>query len=283
MPFVTRTLPEPVRPLLQLLSERLQSEFDADLAGVYVHGSIALGDYRHGSSDVDLLVVTERELVGDDRARVRRLHDGLRRDAPQASLLEGMYLSRAALSASDRAARHLYVKRGRLRPGGHRVGPTARAMARSHGVALFGPPAAELFPEVAPEAVVAEMDYNLNVYWARQLRRPYLYLFDAPVEFALLTLPRIVHTLETGTMISKGAAADLLRARYPQWEPLLAGTSSFPLGRLGRAVATIGYLRAMIEEGNRLLATSPPPRSGSAPRADRASTTSEEERTAPPS
>jgi predicted nucleotidyltransferase len=260
MGAVTDLLPDVVRPALDLFSERLAVEFARDLTGAYVHGSLALGDYRHGSSDIDFIVVLGRDVTAADRKRIDRLHRDLIRLVPEARLLEGMYLSREALRGRDVSRLFPYVKRGRLRRGGHRVGATARHMLREHGVALVGPLARELVPPVPSEDVVAEMDFNLNVYWAKKARQPLLYLFDAPVDFAVLTLPRILHTLETGTMISKGAAAELVDARYPQWRPLLADVrgrfpegdhSRFPLGRIARAVATVRYIRAMIAEANR--------------------------------
>lgn len=253
-------LPAVVRPALELFSERLAREFGPDLTGAYVHGSIALRDYRHGSSDIDIIVVLAREVTETDRKRIDRLHRELIRLVPLARLLEGMYVSREALEGRDFSRTFPYVKHGRRRRGGHRVGATARHMLREHAIALVGPPARELVPPVPAAEVVAEMDFNLNVYWARKARQPLLYLFDEPVDFAVLTLPRILHTLETGTMISKRAAAEVLDARYPQWRPLLddvrgrfpsGDRSRFPLGRVARAVATVRYIRAMIADANR--------------------------------
>jgi predicted nucleotidyltransferase len=260
MGVVTDLLPDVVRPALDRFSERLAAEFGPDLTGAYVHGSLALGDYRHGTSDVDFIVILSREVVATDRERIDRLHRELIRHVPLCRLLEGMYVSRKALEDRKLSRSCPYVKLGRLRRGGHRVGATARHMLREHGIALAGPPARELVPPVPADDVFAEMDFNLNVYWAKKARQPLLYLFDEPVDFAVLTLPRVVHTLDTGTMISKGAAAELLDTRYPQWRPLLADVRGrfpsgdrvrFPLGRVARAVATVRYIRAMIADANR--------------------------------
>ena len=260
MLVVNDPLPDVVRPALAVFSERLRAEFGPDLAGAYVHGSLALRDYRHGTSDIDFIVTLSRDVLAADRERIDRLHRELIRRDPLSRRLEGMYVSRQALDDRDFSRRFPYIKHGRLRSGGHRVGATARHMIREHGIALAGPPARELVPPVSAEDVEAEMDFNLNIYWARKAGQPLLYLFDEPVDFAVLTLPRIVHTLETGTMISKGAAAELLDARYPQWRPLLADVrgrfpsgdrARYPLGRLARAVATVRYIRAMIAETNR--------------------------------
>jgi hypothetical protein len=102
------------------------------------------------------------------------------------------------------------------------------------------------------------MHENLSVYWAARAARPWLFLFDSMVDFAVLTLPRILHTLETGEIISKRAAASWLERRCPEWRSLVADTRGrfYPLrssvrwrGRVRRAIATRRFVLAMIERG----------------------------------
>jgi hypothetical protein len=73
-------------------------------------------------------------------------------------------------------------------------------------------------------------------------------------------VPRILHTLETGTIISTRAAAGYLGARFPEWGPLLSDVrgrffpsySSPPLrARLARALAATRFVQAMIGHANR--------------------------------
>jgi len=66
------------------------------------------------------------------------------------------------------------------------------------------------------------MRYNLDVYFAGKLKRPYLYLSSAAVEFAITNLCRILATIEDGEIISKSASLKVWRDRLPvQWQRLL--------------------------------------------------------------
>jgi hypothetical protein len=66
------------------------------------------------------------------------------------------------------------------------------------------------------------MRYNLDVYYARKLERPQVYLFDAGLEFGVSNLCRILTTIEEGEIISKSAALTRWRDRLPErWQPLL--------------------------------------------------------------
>ncbi|WP_174188323.1 nucleotidyltransferase domain-containing protein [Nocardia barduliensis] len=54
-----RSLPEEVRPYLEGLVCHARDVCGSDLVSVFAVGSIALGDYRHGRSDVDVAIVVD--------------------------------------------------------------------------------------------------------------------------------------------------------------------------------------------------------------------------------
>ncbi|MYR59837.1 translation initiation factor 2, partial [Streptomyces sp. SID625] len=55
----SRAVPAEVRPYLAELVHRTRTVFGPRLAGVVAVGSLALGDYRHGRSDIDVTAVVE--------------------------------------------------------------------------------------------------------------------------------------------------------------------------------------------------------------------------------
>ena len=66
--------------------------------GIYVFGSVAWDNYDPGVSDADLLVVTARQLVAADYARLQQMHAALAAGREQWSdRIEVAYLSRQAL------------------------------------------------------------------------------------------------------------------------------------------------------------------------------------------
>ena len=93
--------------------------------------------------------------------------------------------------------------------------------------------------------------------------RPWLLLADATVDFAVTTLPRIIHTLEHGTIISKQQALTLLEERFPEWRDLLEDVRSrsngmvrLPVGSPARARRVVSFIHSMIAHGNSLIASS---------------------------
>ena len=240
-------------------AEALEAAFGERLRGAYLHGSIALGAFDPVSSDADFLIVLDSIPSAADERRIADLHRQLQRRHGAARKLEGIYVAATDLAARDLESPRPYVKHGRLRGKGHRFGATARHMVREHGVALAGPEPRELVPAVPRGDIDAEMDFNLNVYWHGRQRQAYRFLFDAGVDFAVLTIGRILHTLENGTMISKRAAADYLDARFAEWRPLVGEVrgrfhpdrrSPGPFARPLRAVRTYRFVDSMIAFAN---------------------------------
>lgn len=88
-------LDETVRALtdrhLSALAERAPGLIDA----LYVWGSVALGDFRPGRSDVDVLAVTSRPLDAADLTMLAEVHAAM----PEQPHYDGVYLDWPAVRA----------------------------------------------------------------------------------------------------------------------------------------------------------------------------------------
>jgi len=226
----------------------LASELQGTLAGIYLHGSIALDAFDERTSDIDLLLLLDEEIDQKMRSKLERIHRTLRSRSSWWKRSEGIY-ARSSHLIDDRDARklHLSMKGGRLR-GGHRLGWTERKILHERGVVVAGPHPSTIIPPVSRSLLDEEMWYNLHGYWAGRARRPYLFLHTEMARFAITTIPRILHALEHGEIISKREGVVLLRERFPAWRPLVDEVMSVraPLGGIGRARRTVGFIHAMI-------------------------------------
>lgn len=156
------------------LRDRLGNALATRLVGVHLTGSAAVGAFRQGASDLDVLVVADGAEPSQLDAIVATCsHEAL--PCP-ASKLELVVYEREALAAPGKQPRwSLNFDTG---PGTHHVGrdPTSEPahwfvvdleFARRNAVALHGPPAAELIGAAEPGAVAAAMDEIVAWYRAR--------------------------------------------------------------------------------------------------------------------
>lgn len=217
-----------VNALLQRLLDEVRSTLGAGIVGLYLYGSLSSGDFDPLSSDVDFLVVTRDALSEAELAALEAMHRRIAASGlPRATKLEGWYVPRAAVRRFDpNNARHPTIGVDwEFGLGEYRSDWIIQLhIVREHGVVLWGPPPATLIdPVTAAELRRATIDTTLG-YWAAQLEGPepeWLRTREYQA-FAILTMCRILYTLEAGKIASKPVAADWARAHLPsQWRPLV--------------------------------------------------------------
>jgi hypothetical protein len=216
-------VPMEIRPLLHGYVRRLQEDWSGIVTGCYLYGSIALGEYVSGKSDIDFLAVTSRPLTSPETNRLARLHDELNLDYACAASLDGVYLPFSDLGKTNQEiSPYPYCKRGILEPSGYwDVNHVTWWLVKHRGIALFGSPPSQLPFTVTWEHVLTTMQENLASYWAEKAAAPHLLLSDEAAEFALCTMARILYTLQHRTIVSKHEALHAVdHAASPEWEKL---------------------------------------------------------------
>lgn len=191
-------------PPVTVLAGRL-AEVTA-VVGLYVGGSLASGDYRPGTSDLDVVAVLGRRPGVEERRRLVALHRGLRRSGADDGQLHCCYVSLDRVD--DVALTHWTWAFDELfeRP----LSGIARAELLADPVVVSGPAASTLLPGMDEQAVRAAARDELTGYWAGALRRRCIWLQDTYVDLALVTLARVHVTLTESRLVTKREAIERL-------------------------------------------------------------------------
>jgi Domain of unknown function (DUF4111)/Nucleotidyltransferase domain len=194
--------------------------------GMYLYGSLALGDFDPASSDIDFLVVTDADLPADRVEALQALHDRIAaRDSPWATEIEGSYIPRDALRRYDpgHALHPLIDRGGRLRLEQHEIDTVIKLHGlRERGIVLAGPPPATLIDPVSPDDLRHAVVELMRIWWAPMRRDPTRLRHYGYQVYAVLTMCRTLHTLRHGTVVSKPVAARWALAELdPRWVPLI--------------------------------------------------------------
>lgn len=210
-----------VERYVQALVERLRQVIGTDLLGVYLHGSLVLGDFSPERGDVDAVAVAARSASREEkRALGERLSQ---RSLPCAAAggLEFHLLRVDALVPVEAPPFELHVatsaqgKPDRVVDGYGRSGDrdlvTHFAVLREHGRALLGPPPAELFPVVPPQLLLNAFLGELA--WARDHASP---------SYLVLNACRAWRYAEEHVVSSKTEGAEWARARVADATPIEA-------------------------------------------------------------
>jgi hypothetical protein len=212
--------------LLAAYSAALRRALGDELRGIYLSGSVALGAYLPGSSDVDVAVLHRQDLTSGQREALSCLHRDVSAaglsaaDLPEASLLDVSFVPLRLVGGDGEPSLPCF-REGRFRAsGGADVNAVLWHTLRRRGITVWGPPAHTLVPPVSAAALARDMDRNLD-FLARRMPH-YVQAGEATQVFGVLSLCRVLHTLRTGEIVSKlEAALWALGEIDPAWRPLV--------------------------------------------------------------
>jgi hypothetical protein len=185
-----------------------------ELRGLYLYGSLTTDDFSPASSDIDVLAITERGLVGPALDRLRSLHLNLARAGGAYARLNCLYVPDGTLADPERLHTYWYVDRFTE----WQVKVMTVAELRHAGQALHGPWPPPGLPDVGPGELRDHVREQLASYWRPLTYRPRIWLQDKWVDFALITLARTGALMRDGDLITKSQAiAELSNFGVPPW------------------------------------------------------------------
>jgi len=199
-----------VNQVLHELVSGVHKALNTHCVGVYLYGSLALGDFDPASSDIDFVVVTDDELSAESVSALEALHSRIAMNHPRwATELEGSYVPKADMGRYDPArAYHLHVYQGHVGMEQHGVHwVIERHLLREHGVVLSGPGTRSLIEPISPDDLRRATTALMGEWWAPKVDepgRPYVTKYQ---RYVVLTMCRVLYTLHHGTVASKPVAA----------------------------------------------------------------------------
>jgi hypothetical protein len=209
-----RPTPYPeVNALLSVLLPGVRTELGAQFIGMYLDGSLACGGFD-ADSDIDFVVITAGEVAPALFPSLQAMHDRISAlDSPWALQLEGSYIPRAAIRRyRPPDILHPNLERGpgeRLKIVGHDEDWIVhRHNLREHGITLAGPDPRTLVDPVAPEELQNAMRTILRKWWAGFADDSARFKTRGYQSYAVLSMCRILYTLQFGTVASKRSASD---------------------------------------------------------------------------
>lgn len=218
--------------LHRLLADARRVLGEAMVVALYLYGSLASGDFEPARSDVDFVVVTATEVPPARLPALEAMHAALgTSDLAWAKKLEGCYIPRDALRRynPDDPPRPV-VNEGRFYLG--RMGSDwiiQRHIMREQGVVVAGPPPTTLIDPVTPDGLRGAVRASMHEWWAGHLDNPERLAERDYQAYAILTMCRVLHTLDTGEIGSKPLAARWAQQRLgTAWHAIIERALAWP-------------------------------------------------------
>lgn len=198
-----------VNAILSDLLARVQATLGDNFVGMYLYGSLATGTFDPDSSDIDFLVATQTEVEGVAFQKLQAMHTSLgQTDSKWAIQMEGAYISLPELRRySER--QHPYLDRGAsnlVMETFHTDWVVQRYILREYGITLVGPPIRDLIDPISGDDLRQAMVAMMGIWWELMLDDPAPLNTDGYRAYAIMTMCRVLYTMETGDVLPKGAA-----------------------------------------------------------------------------
>jgi len=234
----------------------IQTILGGHFRGMYLCGSLALGDFDPRSSDIDLVVVTDTEISDDLFEALKDMHEQFNASgSPWVFRVEAVYVPQDALrNAAPASAVYPQIEQGTKLFKDHlESGWVFQCyILRERGVVIAGPDPHTLVGSVDPSAMRRAVPVIPNMWREHVLHDPSWLDWVRQREnqaFVVLTLCRLLYTLDTAAVASKPAAARWAqKALDSRWAGLiersLAGqrvSSETPDSDMEDTVALIHY------------------------------------------
>ncbi len=220
-PMSRTPVPPVLRPYLDELVHRTRAVCGRHLVSVLAVGSLALGDYRHGRSDVDVTVVVDGTLPREALPGLARTlaHPAL--DCPAAGLELVVYPAGFAARPSGGAGYLMDLNTGPFLPErvSHDAGETPafwyvldRSVAHQAGLALFGRPVRDVIAAPPRADVLTALRASVREHTEGE---------GHVADNRVLNGCRSVVYCRTGHWFAKRRAAEIVAASEAGFRPLL--------------------------------------------------------------
>lgn len=204
-------------PVLNTLKAEIIKHLGESLVGLYLYGSLVVGDFDDKRSDIDLLAVTRDLLRPETERAIAQMHHSIAQRCPEwQDRLEVGYFPSAVISDFEGPFGDVH----RISPGEpfHRTRAlphwlTDLYSVQEHGYVLFGPPTTDVLPPISPTRFRATIQ-RLVVEWRDGVVGVQEQRHQAYVR---LTMFRSLYAYQYARQTSKVAAAEWFAAEFPEW------------------------------------------------------------------
>jgi predicted nucleotidyltransferase len=256
-----------VNVFLQILLDNVRATLGNCFIGMYLYGSLALGEFDANRSDIDFLVVTSEKLSLSKISDLKNMHTRIYESGLEwATKLEGAFIPLKAIRAYSPTgpACPLVNKKEFLvaRPESNWV--INRHVLYTSGVVVTGPPLVNIINPVQPKQLHKAVLTLLRDNWTPWLENSDLFLGVGYQAFVVLTMCRALYTLKNGTVAPKIRSAEWVIAYSKRkWTKLIKQAMAWhyedPPGDIRQTQEFMRYVleEAGLQNNNQTLVTKP--------------------------
>ncbi|HKV58620.1 MAG TPA: aminoglycoside adenylyltransferase domain-containing protein [Ktedonobacteraceae bacterium] len=225
-----------VNELLELILSSLQRILGTKLVGLYLYGSLVIGDFDPDISDIDLVVALSSEIDEKEFEALQKMHtDFAQQHREWDGRIEVCYISVAALkTVRSRTSTIANISPGEPfhRKESSREWLSDWHLVREKGVTLFGPSPKEVIEPISKDEFIQAIKAHARA-WGEWIHDMHTWNGQT---YAILTMCRALYTCTNGEQVSKKQAGIWAQQALPEWSQLIQNAIMWREGRRNEQV-----------------------------------------------
>ena len=231
-----------VNAALTIIISGMRSVLKDSFIGLYIGGSLAIGDFSPERSDIDFVSVTDSDLSSDTFRALERMHDGFWHSSNRwVKRLDGSCVPQQMIKEwSSEKSVCPFVEGKDFYATNQGSAVIQRHIIREHGVVVAGPDPKTLIDSVDEDQLRKVQGEILQKWWEPVLEDPDWLTQTQKQPFAVLTMCRALYTLEHGVVVSKPVAAKWVQQTSgKQWAALISSALAKPQDAISDNLASV--------------------------------------------
>ncbi|MDF2891147.1 MAG: hypothetical protein K0R80_1514 [Clostridia bacterium] len=265
------SIPESVNMILTEYFTIFEARLPNLLEAYYIYGSICLGAFEYGFSDIDFIAVVKRQTTEADMAILKEIHKYIKKKFPKTDLM-GLYVMQTDLQMHHKNKKSCPCFIDGMFKGLEKFDQNSidAYQLKKYGVTMKGLDIESYNYEVDWDILMQNMIDNLNTYWLNWLnscKKPlsikYLGSFFNlnMIEWGVLGVTRLYYTFKERDITSKLGAGEYALRMVPQrWHKIIHESMRLRKGNkisyykslIKRRKDALDYIEFIIAESNHL-------------------------------
>lgn len=267
-----QNIPEKVNIILNEYFDLLESKLPSFLEAYYIYGSVSLGAFNYGFSDIDFIAVMKRKVTESDISILKEIHSQIKNKFPKTDLM-GLYIQESDLQLQHKNERSCPCFIDGVFKGLEKFEKNSidAYQLKKYGITLKGQEIESYDYIVDWDILVHNMRDNLNTYWLNwmnscvkfpSIRYIGSFVSLGMIEWGVLGVSRLYYTFREKDMTSKVGAGEYALRTVPQkWHKIINESmrlrknrkNSYYKSIFQRRKDALNYMEFIIQESNNLI------------------------------
>lgn len=268
---VLMEVPEKVSEILKEYFAIFESKLPNLIESYYIYGSVSLGSFNYGLSDIDFIAVVKRKVTVEDISILKEIHKYIKKKFHKTDLM-GMYVMKRDLQAQHKNEESSPCFIDGIYNGLKKFDKNSidAYQLKKYGLTIKGQRIENFDYTVNWDILIQNMRHNLNTYWLNwkcgcerfpSIRFIGLFINLGLVEWCVLGVSRQYYTFKERDMTSKVGSGEYALQTVPQrWHKIInesmrlrkGNTKSYYKSIFERRRDALRYIEYIIEESNNL-------------------------------